>query len=73
MHIIIACLENPPFNAIIEHFDVWPLLGYKAVSYDLFCKKFKHQCHGSHLTWLIEASRFDCPFNDKGSPLGAFV
>lgn len=44
-HYRLSMSGKPTLKSIIEHFDKWPLLGYKAVSYDLFCKKFQHPCH----------------------------
>jgi hypothetical protein len=37
---------KPTIQRIIEHFDKWPLLGYKAVSYDLFCKSLSTSVMG---------------------------
>ena len=45
-HYRLSISSKPTIKRIIEHFETYPLLGYKKVSYDLFCSKFKQStCH----------------------------
>lgn len=39
-HYRVSMSGKPVLERIIEHFGQYPLLGYKKVSYDLFCNKF---------------------------------
>lgn len=39
-HYRVSMSGKPVLERIIKHFEVYPLLGYKKVSYDLFCSKF---------------------------------
>jgi LAGLIDADG endonuclease len=40
-HYRLSMSGKPTIEALIKHFDKYPLLGYKKVSYDYFCNKFK--------------------------------
>jgi LAGLIDADG endonuclease len=47
-HFRVSFSGKRTLDRIIAHFESYPLLGYKKVSYDLFCNKFKQnksQCH----------------------------
>lgn len=39
-HYRVSMSGKPTIERICQHFDKYPLLGYKKVSYDLFCSKF---------------------------------
>lgn len=39
-HYRVSISGKPVLERVIKHFEVYPLLGYKKVSYDLFCSKF---------------------------------